>query len=64
MGFGVPVKSDMADFRGGNKREHAVYHSKARPQNGDDCHLFAGDNRCHAGFDGGFDFNLLCGQVA
>ena len=54
----------MADLGRGHEVGHAVYHAKARAQNGHDAQLFAGEHMGLARGDGSLDLDLLERQIA
>ena len=60
----VALHANVAHAGRRHQVEDAVDHAKARAQNGDDGELLAGKLLERGGRDGGFDFDILHGQVA
>ena len=60
----VAVQANVPHLRGGNQRQHAVHHAKARAQNGHQGQLAAREHarlrHCNRRLDG----HLFCGQIS
>ena len=63
QGLGVPEEADVTDLGGGDQGEDTLDHTQARPQDGDDGQLLAGQLIGHGLCHGGLNLHRLERQV-